>query len=450
MARQNALAAGLADPQPPARDVGTGRYPQALLSTIDAALATDPAQRLQTVDAMLAALGREGGRRTCRVMPGPAPRAATAAAPRSPRVLWGAAAGVWRRCRGRGGLLHAEEEDGSRPVVRNWPPPPRCLLRRLPWQRRRHRCRRRTPPQPPPISAPPAATPRPGAAPNADPGAPRGAARRTAAARGDRDPADRTAATCTVTARAGTGGGSCPAVLGAQRRRHPRTECASPASRRPVRTSTGCSPECTMRVRSATRSRVSIASPARRSRRSAPSSGAPGTARRRWCRCGRTSGAWRAGRGSDRCRDVAARGLCRSLPGRWIGAPPAATAGFGRGRPVARRLDCHAAAGRPPGGRDRCGRTARSGGAAGDRAGSRLSRSVAAGSAARAGIAGSRSRDGDGARRRTPGEAAAAAHHKLAIREVRQYRQPSATRGNVDRCGTCGTADRVPVLTVSP
>jgi serine/threonine protein kinase len=59
LARQNALAAGNADPQPSAERIGAGRYPQPLLTTIDAALALDPAQRLQTVDAMLAALGRD-------------------------------------------------------------------------------------------------------------------------------------------------------------------------------------------------------------------------------------------------------------------------------------------------------------------------------------------------------------------------------------------------------
>jgi len=57
MARQNAVSAGLPDPQPAAEQIGAGRYPKKLLAAIDAALAVDPRRRLQNVDAMLAALG---------------------------------------------------------------------------------------------------------------------------------------------------------------------------------------------------------------------------------------------------------------------------------------------------------------------------------------------------------------------------------------------------------
>jgi serine/threonine protein kinase len=59
LARQNSLAAGRTDPLAPAVEIGTGRYPRPLLAAIDAALAVDPAQRPQNVDAMLTLLGRE-------------------------------------------------------------------------------------------------------------------------------------------------------------------------------------------------------------------------------------------------------------------------------------------------------------------------------------------------------------------------------------------------------
>jgi serine/threonine protein kinase len=59
LARQNSLAAGFADPQAAAVVVGDGRYPRRLLKAIDAALVVDPAQRLQSADAMLQALGPE-------------------------------------------------------------------------------------------------------------------------------------------------------------------------------------------------------------------------------------------------------------------------------------------------------------------------------------------------------------------------------------------------------
>ena len=59
LARQNALAAGRLDPQPAAEQIGAGRYPQQLLAAIDSALAIDPTQRPQSVDTMLASLGRD-------------------------------------------------------------------------------------------------------------------------------------------------------------------------------------------------------------------------------------------------------------------------------------------------------------------------------------------------------------------------------------------------------
>jgi serine/threonine protein kinase len=59
LARQNALAAGRLDPQPAAEQIGAGRYPRPLLAVIDSALAIDPAQRPQSVDSMLASLGRD-------------------------------------------------------------------------------------------------------------------------------------------------------------------------------------------------------------------------------------------------------------------------------------------------------------------------------------------------------------------------------------------------------
>jgi hypothetical protein len=57
MARQNAMSGGHADIQSAAERIGAGRYPKKLLAAIDAAQALDPRRRLQTVDAMLAALG---------------------------------------------------------------------------------------------------------------------------------------------------------------------------------------------------------------------------------------------------------------------------------------------------------------------------------------------------------------------------------------------------------
>jgi serine/threonine protein kinase len=59
LARQNSLASGRSDPLAPALEIGAGRYPRPLLTLIDAALAVDPAQRPQSVDAMLASLAPE-------------------------------------------------------------------------------------------------------------------------------------------------------------------------------------------------------------------------------------------------------------------------------------------------------------------------------------------------------------------------------------------------------
>jgi predicted Ser/Thr protein kinase len=73
LARQNSVAAGLADPQPKAASIGDGRYPPALLAAIDAALAIDPAARPQNADAMLAMLDPA-------VPPVPSPAATTAGA----------------------------------------------------------------------------------------------------------------------------------------------------------------------------------------------------------------------------------------------------------------------------------------------------------------------------------------------------------------------------------
>lgn len=58
LARKNAVAAGLADPQPRAAKIGSGRYPAKLLAAIDDAMAIEPRGRLQNVDDMIAAIGR--------------------------------------------------------------------------------------------------------------------------------------------------------------------------------------------------------------------------------------------------------------------------------------------------------------------------------------------------------------------------------------------------------
>ncbi len=92
LARQNAVAAGRADPQPSAVQIGAGRYPTNLLAAIDAALAIDVTQRPKDVDAMLAALGPGEADDDATVL---ATRRATVAQPqRRPRGAWSAAAAV--------------------------------------------------------------------------------------------------------------------------------------------------------------------------------------------------------------------------------------------------------------------------------------------------------------------------------------------------------------------
>ena len=88
LARQNSLAAGLADPQKPAVAVGDGRYPRRLLEAIDAALVVDPARRLQSADAMLKALGPEEAVGAATEAPAPPPTV------RARRPVWLAAAAV--------------------------------------------------------------------------------------------------------------------------------------------------------------------------------------------------------------------------------------------------------------------------------------------------------------------------------------------------------------------
>ncbi len=82
LARQNSLAAGLADPQSPAVVVGDGRYPRRLLEAIDAALIVDPKHRLQSADAMLQALGPEEPVLSAAAVPAPA------SAVRGRRPVW--------------------------------------------------------------------------------------------------------------------------------------------------------------------------------------------------------------------------------------------------------------------------------------------------------------------------------------------------------------------------
>jgi predicted Ser/Thr protein kinase len=91
LARQNSLAAGRPDPQPPAASIGAGRYPSSLLAAIDAALTVDAARRPQSADAMLNILGS--------AEPAGVPTSATPvrtapAASRSRRATWIAMAGI--------------------------------------------------------------------------------------------------------------------------------------------------------------------------------------------------------------------------------------------------------------------------------------------------------------------------------------------------------------------
>jgi serine/threonine protein kinase len=88
LARKNAVGAGLADPQPSAGKIGSGRYPAKLLAAIDEAMAIEPRRRLQNVDDMLAALGQPIDEEPTIIASGSAPR-------RGRRLgLWGIAAVV--------------------------------------------------------------------------------------------------------------------------------------------------------------------------------------------------------------------------------------------------------------------------------------------------------------------------------------------------------------------
>ena len=92
MTRQNAVAAGRADPQPPAEQIGAERYPRQLLAVIDAALAIDATQRPQNVDDMLATLGRGDADDDATIVARKHQSPATQ--PQRRRGAWGAAAGV--------------------------------------------------------------------------------------------------------------------------------------------------------------------------------------------------------------------------------------------------------------------------------------------------------------------------------------------------------------------
>nr|WP_294543277.1 protein kinase [uncultured Rhodopila sp.] len=94
LARQSALAAGKPDPQPSAERIGAGRYPGSLLAAIDAALAPDPAQRLQTVEAVLAALGRGDPSGEPTVVQSRRAAPAALPPPRRRRGVWGFVAGA--------------------------------------------------------------------------------------------------------------------------------------------------------------------------------------------------------------------------------------------------------------------------------------------------------------------------------------------------------------------
>ena len=98
LARQIALAAGRPDPQPPAAQVGAGRYPGPLLAAIDAALAVDPTQRPQSVEAMRAALGSDEPVSDATVMaarrPPPSPAPQPQPGRQGRRGVWGAIAGA--------------------------------------------------------------------------------------------------------------------------------------------------------------------------------------------------------------------------------------------------------------------------------------------------------------------------------------------------------------------
>jgi predicted Ser/Thr protein kinase len=132
LARQNSLAAGFADPQSPAVVVGDGRYPRRLLEAIDAALVVDPAQRLQSADAMLQALGPEEPVVAAAAVPAP-----SSAVPGRRPVWLAAAAAVALAVAGAAFL-----------VLRGPAPPPSATVTASVEQPRKE-------PAPPPVAQPP-------------------------------------------------------------------------------------------------------------------------------------------------------------------------------------------------------------------------------------------------------------------------------------------------------
>ncbi len=134
LARQNSLAAGLADPQKPAVVVGEGRYPRRLLEAIDAALVVDPVRRLQSADAMLQALGPEEPVGAVAPPPVPSP---TVRGRRSPVWLAAAAAGALAVAGAAGFLL-----------LRGPAPPPSATVTAAAEQAQKE-------PAPPPVAQPP-------------------------------------------------------------------------------------------------------------------------------------------------------------------------------------------------------------------------------------------------------------------------------------------------------
>ena len=195
-------------------------------------------------------------------------------------------------------------------------------------------------------------------------------------------------------------------------------------------------------------------SPARRSRRWPRWSGGPGTARRRRfaIRLDRPKRGERRAARDRRRHDRCPRVYVDLYQARRIGASPAAAGAVGRGR---HRPRAQWVATPPPGPR----LVVAIGSATPLDLGARPDTERAADyldvlqSRLRAGhgAAGRRSRDGDGACRRTGGiESAAGATNDIAVGSVCQYCQPRTTWGNIVRCGTRGAADRMPVLTVRP
>jgi serine/threonine protein kinase len=85
--RNQAVLHGMPDPQPPAAQIGRGRYPPAVLATIDAALTIDPYKRPQTIRDLIRMLEGPGGETT--FVPPPKP----AKSRRLPQML-AAAAGI--------------------------------------------------------------------------------------------------------------------------------------------------------------------------------------------------------------------------------------------------------------------------------------------------------------------------------------------------------------------